>query len=511
MNTVFSELGTAKTECDRIAAAVQRFLQATGRRPPAERSEPIRLALFGQYNSGKSTLVNALLRKRAAVTGDAPETKIAHVRSINGFEIADLPGGDARLQESEEALGALQSAHAVLYVISSATGLDYDTIWNDLKLLVGRGIPFLVVVNDKKPHQDEATERGFRLQLSDHFRELAASKLPSQDWTNRFFWVRAKSAERSRTEKKVLERLEFGSGIIPLDCVLTSILRDCDATARSAAYLRSLQDELRSLITALESTSESVELKRVEDALKCCDIVRSRLEAAANLVVEDSFGPLKDSISAVFHRATSGRSSKEAVESELTNLVRETYQGAFSSFRRRCENELGDLAARAEREIKSAPHDGRSDLTVHLGDVPTFGEGTMDPAEMREIAGGLAGSVTVLVTAVVAARKEGVAAIAEAGGRAAATAGKEGAKNVGKIISMGKISAQLSPASSLGGRSSEPSDRRAANAPLGNSPPGRLRQRQNSQPRRCVKSFLPRQVLSSRTHLARLRRVFAQN
>jgi hypothetical protein len=415
------------------------------------------------------------------VTGDAPETKIAQVYSVLGFEIADLPGGDARLQESEEALGALKSAHAVLYVVSSATGLDYGTIWEDLKLLVGRGIPFLVVVNDKKPHQDESSEREFRQQLGEHFRELAASKLPGQDWTNRFFWVRAKSAERGRIEIK--EGLVLGSGIVPLEHALTSILRESDATVRAAAYLRSLQDELRALMTALESASESVELKGVEDALQRCDMARSRLDAAANLVVEDSFGPLKDSISAVLRRAISGKAGKDTVVSEVTDLVRGTYQGAFSSFRRRCETELADLAARAEREVKSPSHDGRTDPKVHLGDMPSFDEGTMDPAAMlRRFAAGatalreaITGAEQAMAAAAAsqtaktvaaeggkaiasqgakaagasvagqaakvavqegaeAAAKGGSAAIAEAGGQAAATAGKEGAKNAGKII-----------------------------------------------------------------------------
>lgn len=209
---------------------------------------------------------------------------------MKGFEIADLPGGDGRLRESEEALGALKSAHAVLYVDSSATGLDYDTTWEDLKLLVARGIPFLVVVNDKKPHQDEASEREFRQQLGEHFRELATSKLPGQDRTNRFFWVRAKSAERGRLEIK--EGLVLGSGIVPLEHALTSILRESDATVRAAAHLRALRDELRSLTTSFESASETVELRGIDDALQRCDMARSRLDAVANLVVEDSFGPL---------------------------------------------------------------------------------------------------------------------------------------------------------------------------------------------------------------------------
>jgi GTP-binding protein EngB required for normal cell division len=378
MATIFNELGTAKADCDQISAEVRQFLQAQGRQPPSLGIEPIRLALCGQYNSGKSTIVNALLGERVAVTGDAPETKRAQVYCWKGFEVADLPGGDARLQESEEALGALKSAHAVLYVVSSATGLDYATMWEDLRLLVTRGIPFLVVVNDKKPHQDEASERDFRQQLGEHFRELAASKLPGQDWTNRFFWVRAKSAERGRLEHK--ERLVQGSGIVPLEHTLTLILRESDVTVRAAAHLRALQDELRSLTLALESANEAVELelKDISDALQRCDMARSRLDAVVNEVAAGFFGPLKDNISPKLCRAMSGEVGKDAVEAEVTNLLSETWQGALATVGRRCETELDELANRIGRDISHSSPKNRSAVKVHLGQIPVVKEESMD-------------------------------------------------------------------------------------------------------------------------------------
>lgn len=265
------------------------------------------------------------------------------------------------------------------------------------------------MVNDKKPHQDEASEREFRQQLGEHFRELATSKLPGQDWTNRFFWVRAKSAERGRLELK--EGLVLGSGIVPLEHALTPILRESDATVRAAAHLRALQDEMRSLTTSFESASETVELRGIDDALQRCDMARCRLDAVANLVVEDSFSPLKDSISAVLQRAISGKAGKDAVATEVTDLVRGTYQGAFASFRRRCETELADLATRAEREIKNPSHENRSDPEVHLGDIPALEEGTMDPpAMLRRFAAG----PTALREAIAGAQQAMGSAVAKA-------------------------------------------------------------------------------------------------
>ena len=117
MATLLGDLGRTNEECEQLAQEVHRLFKDLGRAAPAiDERIPIRVALFGQYNAGKSTLVNTLLKKRVAVTGDAPETKLAHVYEVDGFEIADLPGGDARVQESQEALRALDSAHTVLYI-----------------------------------------------------------------------------------------------------------------------------------------------------------------------------------------------------------------------------------------------------------------------------------------------------------------------------------------------------------------------------------------------------------
>jgi len=454
MATILGDLGRTNEGCEQLVQDVRRFFKELGRSAPViDERVPIRLALFGQYNAGKSTLVNALLKKHVAVTGDAPETKLAHVYEVDGFEIADLPGGDARVQESEEALRALSSAHAVLYLVSSATGFDYQTLWDDLQLLTGRGIPFLIVVNDKKPHQDEESEQRFRQQIIAHFHEVAARRLSGQTWTNRFFWVRAKSAERGRLEGK--DGLVAGSGIVPLEHALAAILRDSEGPLRDAARLRKLQEALSSVRRTLEDSEEAASLRGVEQALQRCELARERLETAARLVMEDSFSPLRDSISAVLRRAIAGRSTKKAdVASEVSELLSGTYKGALAAFQGRCEAELTDLATQIGRDVPNLKAPKSADPVLHLGDVPSVEASGVDAATvLRRFAAGAAalkeavrsaeGAVASTAAKQVAKSaaeetgkaivKEGAVA-AEAGGQAAAAAGKEGAKTAGKII-----------------------------------------------------------------------------
>jgi signal recognition particle receptor subunit beta len=457
MTTVLGDLGRTNEGCEQLVQDVRRFFKDLGRSAPViDERVPIRLALFGQYNAGKSTLVNALLKKHVAVTGDAPETKLAQVYKVDGFEIVDLPGGDARVQESEEALRALGSAHAVLYLVSSATGFDYQTLWDDLQLLTGRGIPFLIVVNDKKPHQDEESEQRFRQQVIAHFHEVASKRLSGQTWTNRFFWVRAKSAERGRLEGK--DGLVAGSGIVPLEHALAGILRDSEALLRDAARLRKLQEALSSVRRTLEDSEEAASLRGVEQALQRCEVARERLETAARLVMEDSFSPLRDSISAVLRRAIAGRSTEKAdVLSEVSELVSGTYEGALAAFQGRCEAELTDLATQIGRDVPNLKAPKFADPVLHLGEVPSVEASGVDVTTiLRRFAAGAAafkeavrsaeGAVAAVASTAAkqvaksAAEETGKAIVrkgavaAEAGGQAAAAAGKEGAKTAGKII-----------------------------------------------------------------------------
>src|SRR5947209_4178738 len=103
-STLLGRLERARAECIQLAEEINRFLADSGR-PTVQvvRAEQLRFALMGQFNAGKSTLVNALLGERVAQTGPVPTTRQVQIYEFRDFRILDLPGSDARVVEQQEA------------------------------------------------------------------------------------------------------------------------------------------------------------------------------------------------------------------------------------------------------------------------------------------------------------------------------------------------------------------------------------------------------------------------
>lgn len=120
-----------------------------------ERVEPLLLAqkpkvmVYGIYNSGKSTLVNAICRREVAEVADRPMTSQIAEYDEGRYILIDSPGINAPIQHEEIADNNLRGCHIILFVISSK-GIFEDQI-NYLKMLelIKKGLPFYIVLNER--------------------------------------------------------------------------------------------------------------------------------------------------------------------------------------------------------------------------------------------------------------------------------------------------------------------------------------------------------------------------
>lgn len=78
----------------------------------------ISVMVYGIYNAGKSTLINALVGQEVAPTGDIPLTDKVSSYRWNNHTILDTPGVDAPLAHEEVTKAQMMTADAIIFVVN---------------------------------------------------------------------------------------------------------------------------------------------------------------------------------------------------------------------------------------------------------------------------------------------------------------------------------------------------------------------------------------------------------
>jgi len=126
------------------------------KRKPAPTAR-LNVAVAGHFQVGKSTLVNCLLRKRAAKCGDTTRATTARTKpySIGHLTLLDTPGINAEEEHDMEMEKGIQRADLVLLVVSSQTALS-TYLTGLVSRIARKRIPFYTVINcwDDKVERD---------------------------------------------------------------------------------------------------------------------------------------------------------------------------------------------------------------------------------------------------------------------------------------------------------------------------------------------------------------------
>jgi small GTP-binding protein len=113
----------------------------------AERTRPLRLAVVGEFNAGKSTFINALLGAVVAKVGIVPTTAELQRLRWGPLEVVDTPGFNSLDRaHADVARSMFEQADIALWVLDATQALK-DTERAALEDAQRRALPFLIVVN----------------------------------------------------------------------------------------------------------------------------------------------------------------------------------------------------------------------------------------------------------------------------------------------------------------------------------------------------------------------------
>lgn len=117
-------------------------------------TKKLQIMLYGAYNSGKSSLLNTLLGREAALVNDVPTTDKVTQYDWNGFYLLDTPGVNAPIAHEEATKEQVKRTGAILFVIREGDQ-DSKDIYDRLFNMLSRGKKIFIVLNHQLSNQDD--------------------------------------------------------------------------------------------------------------------------------------------------------------------------------------------------------------------------------------------------------------------------------------------------------------------------------------------------------------------
>ena len=150
------------------------------------------LMVYGVYNAGKSTLINAIFGREIAKTGDIPQTSQIAGYEYKHYTIYDTPGINAPIAHEKLSKEHLNKVEIILFVISNDGSLEERYIYEEIENIKKLNKPIIVVLNNKAGIDMNGIDAYLQL-------EKVSSYLEDED----IFMVDALSAYDGKVENEI--------------------------------------------------------------------------------------------------------------------------------------------------------------------------------------------------------------------------------------------------------------------------------------------------------------------
>lgn len=254
------------------------------------------IMVYGVYNAGKSTLINALLGQELAAVADVPETARVQGYRWGDFEVLDTPGIDAPLEHEEITREQLVQSDVVIFVVNPLGVVEEEKTLDVLLELVLAGKMIFLVLNCKNRFDPIDLER-----VKDELRQRIQLKAGNQRVLDHIpiVEVNARSALKAKLENK--QNLLNSSGFPKFENALAEFFASVEQKAIVARVATEFRSYIQSTVDALDEQQDQASVKRLdtfygEIARREIDIrrgLKSLVEAKAAFISKSTINALQ--------------------------------------------------------------------------------------------------------------------------------------------------------------------------------------------------------------------------
>lgn len=248
------------------------------------------LMVYGCYNAGKSTLINALFGKEVAKTSDVPETDRVNEYIYNNFSIYDTPGINAPIQHEEVTNEHLAKSEIIIFVVSNDSGFEESYIYDKLKNIFLAKKPVIIVLNNKSSFAKDSDELNEQLKRI----EINIRKLNLSECFYRIVALNAKLA----FEGKIVDQNELLdiSNLTILENILADILKNSGETEVINTLNLYIENFLKDLLHLLDENNPDKEIADIQKLLTSTIEQKRSAKVKVRVLAEDYFSSIKQEI-----------------------------------------------------------------------------------------------------------------------------------------------------------------------------------------------------------------------
>ena len=237
--------------------------------------------VYGIYNSGKSTLLNALCGRELARVANRPETDRVTPYVWEGTEILDTPGIDAPHKHERVSREALDRTDVILFVVDSSSTFEEAAVYDEIIGILERNKPLTIAVNNKDG-LSRADEEYIRIcdKIQENLVAAAARRgLPPDRAAPPIRMADARTGLKGRLENK--PELVYASGLADLEADMKRRLGAAGFHDVVNTVGQRLLDDLdRALVKASPSNADDGSARRIDDGEAGLRGEKSRVESA---------------------------------------------------------------------------------------------------------------------------------------------------------------------------------------------------------------------------------------